>query len=92
MQKSKNAFYDCANDIINGLNVMCDHDVFQKHLKGKKKGCIKYFYFGVWMIPFYDRVEMTIIGKTVYLNSLKGVYILPKDGSYVRFISNNWYS
>lgn len=67
------------------------HDLFHRHLIitfGCMTDCI---YFGKWIIPFKNRKDCTIIDKNVHLASKNGTYILPKDGSYVRFISNSWY-
>lgn len=48
--------------------------------------------WGVWMIPYKELINCMIHSDKIYLNSWnRGTYILPKDGSYIRYISNSWY-
>jgi hypothetical protein len=39
-----------------------------------------------------DFRQLTRIGDKSFLRFKKGVYIIPDDGSYIRYISNQWYN
>lgn len=62
--------------------------VFTQHQPVYNSG---YLYFGEWMIPYYNRANVTIHPDKAHVYVKNGTYILPKDGSYIRYISNSWY-
>lgn len=65
--------------------------VFFKHLAKAPKRSITFMSFGKWAYAITSRTNTTRIDDKLFIHAKKGVYILPKDGSYVRFISNSWY-
>lgn len=68
------------------------YKVFIKHIDKLPKRSFIFRTFGAWAYLLTRHTKATHIGDIAYLSTKYGVYILPKDGSYVRFISNNWYS
>lgn len=52
-----------------------------------------------WWARMAKRIEAmqvkngeALIGDKIFIRVKNGVYIIPANGSYIRFISNNWYS
>lgn len=63
------------------------HD-FTRHLESVETGTM---YFGKWSIPYNKREDVSIHPDKAHVYVKNGTYILPKDGSYIRYISNSWY-
>lgn len=69
-----------------------EYKVFIKHIDKLPKRSFRFRTFGAWAYLLTRYTKVTHIEDIAYLSTKDGVYILPKDGSYVRFISNKWYS
>jgi hypothetical protein len=60
-----------------------------KHISPNKSQ--RFRLFGSWAILIQRRTRITEHHEHAYIYVKNGTYILPKDGSYIRYISNSWY-
>jgi len=68
--------------------------IFSKHLRDTSR-ILRPSYnklkFGVWTILLRRWTRISTHENFAYIGVAGGVWILPKDGSYIRYISNAWY-
>lgn len=64
---------------------------FHKHLSRRTSIKVNVIMFGAW-ITVAEPGKFTIHDDCIFLQARGGTYILPRDGSYVRYISNGWYN
>lgn len=66
---------------------------FAKHINKfpQNKRSWKFRVFGAWAVALNRWRKITVHPDKVFIEAKNGTYILPKDGSYIRYISNSWY-
>lgn len=85
-----------AMEFMSPLNVIETEYTFKgfyKHINRfpQNKRTWKFRVFGAWAIALSRWTKLTVHPDKAHVYVKNGTYILPKDGSYIRYISNSWY-
>jgi hypothetical protein len=65
--------------------------IFDRHIRKGRYKALLFRVYGEWAIMMHCRSMVTEHPDKAFIEAKNGTYILPKDGSYIRYISNSWY-